>query len=293
MSTVLYIERESLDIQEEYVPSGNIMKWLYNTTLGKASLHLLVKRKIFSMLGGWYMDSSLSQKQIVKFIQKYDIDMSAYHTTETKSFNSFNDFFYRKIKPDKRPIGNALVSPSDGKILAFKSINHLTSFFIKGSEFSINNFIPDKNIINKYKDGSMVIIRLAPTDYHRFHFPANGFITKSEKIKGKYFSVSPLALKKNLEIFCQNHREYSTLKTKEYGDILISEVGATMVGSIIQTYSKNSYIKKGEEKGLFAFGGSTVVLFFEKGKVNIDHDLLTNTQNGIETSIKMGENIAC
>jgi len=269
-----------------------MLRWLYNSSLGKATLHTLVKRKMLTMLGGWYMSSRFSKKKIDKFIAQYQIDLSNYKITDSKAYLNFNDFFFRKIQAGKRPIAEGVVSPADGKVLAFQSIKDISSFFVKGSEFTIKTFLKNKELTKKYADGSMLIVRLAPTDYHRFHFPASGLISESKSIKGRYFSVSPMALKKSLEIFCQNYRVYSTLKTDDFGDIIISEVGATMVGSIIQTYQDNSEVKKGEEKGYFAFGGSTLVLFFEKGKVKLADDLLENTRKGYETSVFMGENIA-
>lgn len=136
-----------------------------------------------------------------------------------------------------------------------------------------------------------MIIRLAPIDYHRFHFPADGEISESKLIDGVYYSVSTYAIKKNFRILCENKREYSILKTKKFGDIAMFEVGATMVGGIKQSYKSNSYVKKGEEKGYFYFGGSTCVLVFERGKVKIDEDLLENTKKGIETKVYMGEKI--
>ncbi|MGZ2368400.1 phosphatidylserine decarboxylase [Ancylomarina sp. YFZ004] len=292
MGSLQYIERKSGSLVKEFVPSEGMLRWLYNSSLGKVTLHTLVKRKMLTMLGGWYMSSRLSKKKIDKFIAQYQIDLSNYKITDSKAYLNFNDFFFRKIQAEKRPIGNGVVSPADGKLLAFQSITDASSFFVKGSEFTIKSFLKNKELAEKYADGSMLIARLAPTDYHRFHFPASGLISESKDIKGRYFSVSPMALKKSLEIFCQNYRAYSTLVTDDYGDILISEVGATMVGSIIQTYQDNSQIQKGEEKGYFAFGGSTLVLFFEKGKVKLADDLLENTLKGYETSVFMGENIA-
>tara|TARA_R110001583_G_scaffold54526_2_gene166788 strand:- start:1394 stop:2287 length:894 start_codon:yes stop_codon:yes gene_type:complete len=292
MGSIRYIERKSGSLIKEFVPSEGMLRWLYNSSLGKATLHTLVKRKMLTMLGGWYMSSRFSKKKIDKFITQYQIDLSNYKITDSKAYLNFNDFFFRKIQAEKRPIGNGIVSPADGKMLAFQSITDVSSFFVKGSEFTIESFLKNKNLANKYADGSMIIARLAPTDYHRFHFPASGHISESKDIKGRYFSVSPMALKKSLEIFCQNYRTYSTLKTDDFGDILISEVGATMVGSIIQTYQYNSQVEKGEEKGYFAFGGSTLVLFFEKGKVKLAADLIENTCKGYETSVFVGENIA-
>ncbi len=292
MKSVHYIERGSKKVQKESVPSEGLMKWLYNTPTGKASLHILVKRKLFSRITGMYMDSRLSRKNINKFIKKYSIDMTMFEPYLCGRFKNFNHFFYRKVKTDRRPIGPAIVSPADGKLVAFQSVKDIKSFYIKGSEFSLDTFLNNKELAEKYAKGAMVIVRLAPTDYHRYHFPASGTISESKRIKGKYFSVSPLALKQNIEIFCQNQREYSILNTEDYGDILISEIGATMVGSIIQSYKKDSFVIKGSEKGYFAYGGSTLVLLFEEGKVKIDQDLLDHTRQGMETEIKMGETIA-
>jgi phosphatidylserine decarboxylase len=291
MRSIRYIERKSGSLIKEFVPSEGMLRWLYNSSLGKVTLNTLVKRKMLTRLGGWYMSSRFSKKKIDKFITQYQVDLSNFKITDSKAYLNFNDFFFRKVRPEKRPIGNGVVSPADCKMLAFQSITDASSFFVKGSEFTIESFLKNKELANKYAEGSMLIARLAPTDYHRFHFPASGLISESKDIKGRYFSVSPMALKKSLEIFCQNYRTYSILETKEYGDILISEVGATMVGSIIQTYEDNSQVEKGKEKGYFAFGGSTLVLFFEKGKVKLAADILENTRKGYETSVFVGENV--
>lgn len=292
MKTISYIDRADGTQKTENVPSEGMLKWLYSTTTGKAALHILFKRKVISALGGWYMDSSLSKKRIQNFINEHNINLDECLVSDANAFPTFNQFFYRQLKPGARPIGEHLVSPADGKILVFQTLDDISEFFIKGSEFTIPTFLQDDELAKKYKNGSMAIIRLAPADYHRFHFPASGIVTESKAIKGHYFSVSPLALQGSLKIFCENYREYCIQQTKEYGDILISDVGATMVGSIIQTYRPSSEIEKGDEKGYFAFGGSTLVLLFEQGKIQFDEDLISNTRKGLETYIQMGENIA-
>lgn len=292
MKTINYINRASGEKKTELVPSERMLKWLYSSATGKVALHLLFKRKVISALGGWYMNTKLSAKRIPAFVDEHNINLAECQLSKIADFPTFNQFFYRKLKPETRPIGKNLVSPADGKILAFQSITDVPKFFVKGSEFSIESFLQNKNLAGKYEEGAMAIIRLAPADYHRFHFPATGKVSVSKPIKGHYYSVSPLALQNSLEIFCENYREYCIQETEEYGNILISDVGATMVGSIIQTYQVNSVVKKGAEKGYFAFGGSTLVLLFEKGKIQFDADLISNTKNGLETSIKMGENIA-
>lgn len=291
MESISYINRETGFKETELVASNGMLKWLYNKPLGKLTLHMLFKRKCLSAIVGWFMDTRISRAQIKPFIDRCQLDLGDYQVKDYNAFKTFNEFFYRKINPDKRPVKGAVVSPADCRLLAFKNLSNISSFFIKGSEFTIESFIENKMLAEKYDSGSMVIARLAPTDYHRFHFPASGIISESQTIKGKYFSVSPIALKQSLNIFCQNKREYSILSTTDYGDVLICEVGATMVGSIIQTYKSNQHVIAGQEKGYFAFGGSTIVMFFEKDKVNLADDLLSNTSNGYETLINMGDAI--
>ncbi|QIA09872.1 phosphatidylserine decarboxylase [Draconibacterium halophilum] len=292
MDSIKYIERTSGEVKTEKVPSDGMLKWLYSSATGKAALHLLFKRKIISAIGGWYMNTSFSARRIEDFVNEHQIDKKEFEIEELSKYKSFNDFFYRKLKPEARKIGDHIVSPADGKILVFPTLNDVAAFFVKGSEFTLQDFLQDETLADKYKNGAMAIIRLAPPDYHRYHFPASGKASESVKINGHYLSVSPLALQKSLKIFCENKREHCTLSTADYGDVLIVDVGATMVGSIIQTYQTNTKVNKGDEKGYFAFGGSTLVLLFEEGKISFDTDLIENTNKGMETSVKMGENIA-
>jgi len=209
-----------------------------------------------------------------------------------QEFSNFNDFFTRKLRNEARPVDTSstiIVSPADGKILAYADISN-SDFIIKGYRFDVSTFLDNPDLAQKYRDGALLIIRLAPMDYHRFHFPVSGNISPNKKIDGDYYSVNPFALRKNAEIFCLNKREYTILSNPLFGDVVMAEVGATMVGSIEQTF-KGSSVNKGEEKGYFKFGGSTVVLLFEKNKIHIDEDLLYNTANGYETTVKMGERI--
>ena len=213
---------------------------------------------------------------------------------QKQHFKSFNDFFIRQLKPEARPIVSdslAVASPADGKILAYENVNN-SDFYIKGFRFNVNSFVNNSALAKKYETGSMIVFRLAPPDYHRYHFPVSGVTASSNiKIDGDYYSVNPLALRKKAEIFWLNKREYVVIKSPVFGDVVMVEVGATMVGSMIQTYT-GTMVKKGQEKGYFKFGGSTVVLLFEKDKITIDEDLLNNTSKGLETTIKMGEQIA-
>ena len=288
-----YIERKTGEIKVEKVPGEKYLKFLYYNPLGELPLNLVVKKKFLTEYYGKKMDKPESVKKIPSFIEQADINI-AEAKKRVEEFKSFNDFFYRELKEGARTVDyreNVLASPADGKILAFENLDIEKEFYIKGDKFTLEEFFADKELANKYKNGVFMIIRLAPIDYHRFHFPVDGEISESKLIDGVYYSVSTHAIKKNFRILCENKREYSILKTEKFGDIAMFEVGATMVGGIKQSYKSNSYVKKGEEKGYFYFGGSTCVLVFERGKVKIDEDLLENTKKGIETKVYMGEKI--
>ena len=292
MEEIKYKVRGSDSILNEKVPGGGFLSFLYGgNPIGKLSLFLLVKRKVFSVGFGKFMSSSRSKKKIAPFVNKHQIDLNEYIQPED-GYQSFNDFFYRHIKPESRTIENGAVTPADGRIVAFNSISDTQKFFVKGSEFNLLSFICDQKLASKYKDGAMMIVRLAPVDYHRFHFPVSGKVSKSKVISGYYYSVSPLALRKKMEIFCQNQREYCIQSSEEFGDVLICDVGATLTGSIFQTYKEDTYLNKGAEKGYFAFGGSTLIVLFEKGKIQFSPDLIKNTNEGFETFLKMGETIS-
>lgn len=286
---IKYYDRETGVLKTEKVAAEKWLVWLYNNPVGEATLWAMVKRKFVSSIYGNMMDRPSSTKKIQPFIEEFDIDMNVFKKQE---FHSFNDFFTRKIKNNARPVDTTATitaSPADGKILAYADISN-SDFIVKGYRFDILSFLNNPELAKKYMDGSLVIIRLAPADYHRYHFPLSGNVSPNTKIDGDYYSVNPLALRKMTEIFCLNKREYTTVTNPVFGNVVMAEVGATMVGSMVQTYS-GDFVNKGDEKGYFKFGGSTVVLLFEKNKISIDDDLLTNTLKGYETSVKQGERI--
>lgn len=288
---IKYIDRETGQVQIENVYGEKWLDWLYHNPVGEATLWTIAKRKIVTSLYGDQMEKPASADKIVPFVKEYDVDITI---AQKQNFKSFNDFFIRQLKPEARPIVSdslAVASPADGKILAYENVSS-SDFYIKGFRFNVDSFLDNTELAQKYKDGSMIVFRLAPPDYHRYHFPVSGMTSSSNiKIDGDYFSVNPLALRKKAEIFWLNKREYGVIQTPLFGNVVMVEVGATMVGSMIQTYSGTT-VKKGQEKGYFKFGGSTVVLLFEKDQIKIDADLLTNTANSLETTIKMGEQIA-
>ena len=160
-------------------------------------------------------------------------------------------------------------------MLAFENIADIHNFFVKGREFTLKEFLGNDELAEEHKNSSLIILRLAPNDYHRYHFPYSGTPSEMTKIKGDYFSVSPYALASNFtKVFCENKREYCILSSEEKGDIIVAPVGATMVGTIIETYKPDQSIQKGDEMGYFAFGGSTIVLLVNKDKLKIDTDII-------------------
>ncbi len=290
---IKYIERKTGEIKIEKVPGEKYLKFLYYNPLGELPLNLVIKRKFLTEYYGKQMDKKESTKKIPSFIKETGINIEEAKKT-IDQFTSFNDFFYRELKDGARSIDfdeNVLTSPADGKIFVFENLEKEKELFIKGDKFTLEEFFEDSEVAKKYEDGVFLIVRLAPIDYHRFHFPSDGKISASKLINGDYFSVSTHAIKKNFRIFCENKREISILQTKNFGDIAMIEVGATMVGGIKQSYTPDSFVKKGEEKGYFYFGGSTCILVFEKDKIKIDRDLVENTKNRIETKVYMGEKI--
>ncbi len=289
-----YIERKTGVLKEEKVPGRIFLQWIYGNRLGKLTLWALVKRKWFSTLYGKAQDWSFSKGKIKEFVQNQGINMQEAERENPEDYDSFNDFFVRKLKKEARPVEpekKTLVSPADGKLLAYENIDTEEVVQIKGLNYSLEELIGDRTTAKAYQGGSKVIIRLAPSDYHRFHFPDSGVVGSTKRIKGNYNSVNPLALEKIIRLYVQNKRDVTDFISDHFGEILYIEIGAACVGTIIQSVEKNQRVQKGEEKGYFAFGGSTVILFFKEGKVKIHEDLLENTKKGLETMVYMGEGI--
>lgn len=285
--------RKNKEYEIEKVAGDKYLTWCYESPLGKNLAELFIKKKAFSWVYGKFCDSSLSKGKISAFIDDFNIDMNECINSKN-DFKSFNEFFIRKLKASSRPISkdsSMLISPGDGRLFAYENINIESLIQVKDIHYNLSELIADENLANKYKDGTCLVLRLCPVDYHRYHFVDNGFISETKKITGNYYSVNPIALERIPKLYCQNKREYSIQKSENFGEILHIEVGATCVGSIIQSYKPNTYVKKGDEKGYFKFGGSTTILFFEKNKVKINSDIIEQSLLGFETKVLMGETI--
>lgn len=291
MKDIEFYNRYSGQIETELVYGEPFLKWAYGNPLGKIALHSFIKRAAFSKWYGRRMGSSRSRSKIGSFISDYGLDTDEF-AQEPGSFSSFNDFFYRKLKTSARPISEGpIVFPADGRHLAFTDIDNIDGFFVKGQTFDIHRLLDDEKLSARYAGGSLILSRLCPVDYHRFHFPVSGQVSSTRLINGPLFSVSPIALKRKLSYLWQNKRTLTTIQTATTGQVLMLEIGATCVGSIQQTYTPGQTVHKGEEKGYFAFGGSSTIVIFEAGTVQFSDDLLSNSRNQMETYARMGDSM--
>lgn len=264
-----------------------LLKKLYGSVGGRALLKILTA-PVISSAAGDFMDSSLSKPLIKRFVSANNIDTSQYVMS---GINSYNDFFTRKIKNGMRPVDMTpehLISPCDSKLSAYKiSANSL--FSIKDSLYSVVDLLKSRKLAEKYKDGWCLIFRLEVDDYHRYCYPDSGVKSGNRFINGELHTVNPIALE-HYNIYKRNSREYTLLHTDNFGDVIQVEVGALLVGKIANHHGKYKFTR-GEEKGMFLFGGSTIVLLIEKNRVVIDKDILENTVAGYETVVKYGEKI--
>ncbi len=285
-----YIERTTGEKRVEKIYGHKALSILYGDgflkgLFSKLVLPILAYFPFFSKAYGYLQKRQGSKKKIQPFIEAYEVDASEFLEWD---FQSFNDFFIRKLKPSARPIvqdPQILTLPADGRYLVYPSFRQ---FVVKGKEFSLFDFLRNQADANRFSDGSMAIVRLCPSDYHRFHFPCDGLPGEAYLINGALFSVNPMALRKRISILAENKRMITEIETELFGTLLYIEIGATAVGTIRQTFTPHQKIRKGEEKGYFEFGGSCIVLLFEKGRITFDADLIRNTEQGLETRAYFG-----
>jgi len=292
MDPIRYYNRYSGTMEEEKVYGESFLDWTYNSPFGKLPLHLFVKKPFFSKWYGKRMDNPKTKEKVIPFIEEYSMEAGEF-LDPVESFKHFNAFFYRKLKPSARPIADSdVVFPADGRHLAFPKASAIKDFFIKGQQFDLAELLKDDKLYQTFKDGPLVLSRLCPVDYHRFHFPASGTPGSTRLINGPLFSVSPIALRNNLSYLWENKRTVTILNSPQLGKIALLDIGATCVGSISQTYTPDQPVKKGDEKGYFSFGGSSTITLFEPNKIKLAEDLLTHSANQVELFAQMGDRLA-
>ncbi len=258
---------------------------LYETVAGRMLLQPLVCRP-FSVLAGKVMDSSLSTKIIPSFIKNAMIPMEEYENAE---YRSFNEFFTRKIKEECRPIDqnhDHLISPADAKVCVYP-ITQDAVFKIKGVPYSVEHLLCSARLAQNYDGGWCYIFRLSVDDYHRYCFPDSGVRTRHVHIPGTYHTVHPIALN-YADIYRQNAREYAVLRTHHFGDVVMMQVGAMLVGRI-KNLDTSRRFSRGEEAGCFDYGGSTVVLLVKKNTLIPHPQLISRSAESIESVVKMGQ----
>ena len=286
---VTYITRDGTKI-DGTTGQDHLLEVIYGHALTRMLLRPFLSPAV-SDICGKFLSTRLSRRIIPSFVKKNHIDLSIY---EKQEFDSYNAFFTRKIKAEQRPINdqkNVLISPSDGKVTAYP-ITQKGRFWIKHTQYTAAQLLKDERLAERYMGGWIYVIRLTVDDYHRYCYVADGRKSKQRKIRGVLHTVNPVA-NDYYPIYKMNSREYCLLKTKEFGTILLMEVGALMVGKINNHEEDSAQVKRGEEKGMFEFGGSTIVVMTEPGMAKPDKDIIQNTKAQAETLIKMGEPIGC
>ena len=294
MQPITYYNRETQQLETEEVYGEGFLKWAYGNPLGKTALHTFVKRPGFSKWYGHRMSTAGSKSRVAPFIEKYKLKSSDFEK-KAEEFTSFNDFFYRTLAPGARPIDpdpSSVVFPADGRHFGFTNAEEIAGVFVKGQKWSLPELLGDAELAKRFAGGSLVLSRLCPVDYHRYHFPLAGTPGETRVINGPLFSVSPIALRQNLAYLWQNKRTVTLLETESAGTVICMEIGATCVGSIHQTFKADSPVEKGAEKGYFAFGGSSTITIFLPGKVTLADDLLEQTEKQTELYSKMGTKMA-
>jgi phosphatidylserine decarboxylase len=254
-----------------------------------------IVRKILKSLSikqGKKYDDPASASQIRDFINFHQLDMSEV-LLPLDQFKNFNEFFYRALKPNARPCSapnepRIVVSPADCRSVVFDKISEATGIWVKGREFSIKRLLGDAypEDAARYQNGALGVFRLAPQDYHRFHIPVDGVMGTPKTIEGEYYTVNPMAIRSALDVYGENVRILVPIDSVAHGRVMVICVGAMMVGSTVITRQAGEKVSRAEELGYFKFGGSTLIVLFEEGKINFDSDLVDNSRGALETLVR-------
>ena len=263
------------------------LRFLYGTVMGRLVLKLLCMRWI-SRLCGLFLDSPVSKPLIRPFVRRHGIDLSEYAGEPYKSFNAF---FTREIKEDRRPVAaepSALIAPCDGLLSAYRVTGDAV-IPVKQSRYTVSSLLGGGSEAERYQNGICLVFRLCVNHYHRYCYIDSGVKGENVFLPGKLHTVRPIALEK-FPVFTQNCREYTVIRTENFGDVVQMEVGALLVGKIKNRHGPGD-VRRGEEKGMFLYGGSTVIVLLEEGRASLPEELYQATENRIETPVRMGQRI--
>ena len=291
MHDIPLYNRRTQTVETEAVFERGLMDFLFGTRTGFWLAETVLKQRWPTALYALWQHSGFTKPKIKTFVAQYGINVDEIERP-LDSFTSFNDFFIRKLKEAARPIDRTpahLISPADSRLLAY-TIRSDTVLPVKGRAFTVRELLRAP-VADEYLDGLCLIFRLAPVDYHRFGYIDDGEQSPITVVNGFYRSVNPLAIWRQLPVFSENQREYCVLHTRNFGDVVHVDVGATGVGRIVQHQRQGGPSQRGAEKGYFEFGGSTSILLFKANVVRLDDDIAEYSAKGIETLVRYGEKI--
>jgi phosphatidylserine decarboxylase len=291
LADIVYWNRAQQREETEKVYGDALVRWLYDTPSGQLVANGALSRALPSKLYGAYQSSALSRRKIEPFIRDFAIPMDEY---EPGPFGSFNDFFIRRFRPGVRVFETSpslMPAFAEARYLGYENVLPEQTFPVKGSDLHAEALLGSSGRAKVFEGGPLLIARLCPVDYHRFHFPDSGHEIERYRMPGLLHSVNPLALKFRSDIFCVNERQISVLETENFGKLAYIEVGAMMVGKIVQTHEGQGF-SRGDEKGYFLFGASTVIVMGEKGTWRPVDDLMQQTACGREVLVRLGEPVA-
>ncbi|KAL7629835.1 hypothetical protein AAE478_001358 [Parahypoxylon ruwenzoriense] len=237
-----------------------------------------------------------SHNQIKTFVETYGINMADFEPSDIEKYQTFGDFFVRAHRPGSRPIcdpddPSRAIVVADSRVVAYESVVETKRLWIKGTDFTITNLVMDTQLGAQFADAAVASFRLSPQDYHRYHAPVAGSVKEFHSMPGDYYQVDPIALRSGVNILTSNARCYIVIETEHFGDVLFVAIGATDVGTvrINEKFQKaGTKVKKGDEIGYFQFGGSSIIVAFQKGAVKFDQDLLDFSRQRIQVSVEVG-----
>lgn len=297
---IKFFNRSTGKTEVEKVYGDWFIKFLYTSIAGQ-KLGGIFTNKYFSQLYGAFQDLPSSHRKVRPFIEKFNINMDEYEPgtrpalDQRDSYRTFNEFFIRKFKLGKRSFAselNRMPAFAEARYVGFDAIDEERLYPVKGNFLRAKDLVGNDQIAKIFEGGPLVIARLCPVDYHRYHYPDNGKVLENYRVGGAFDSVNPMAIKYKNQIFIKNERHVTILQTENFGRLAYIEVGAICVGKIVQSHSWNKPFMRGEEKGYFLFGGSTVILLGEKGLWKPSADISKNTAKGIETYLQLGQEVA-
>jgi phosphatidylserine decarboxylase len=297
---IKYFNRITGQNEIEKVYGDKFIRFMYCSVAGK-KIGGLFTNKYFSKAYGAFQDLPSSARKVRPFIERFNIPIEDYEpgtrpaNDSRDSYRSFNEFFIRRFKLGKRPFvhePHRMPAFAEARYVGFDAIDEKSRYPVKGSFLLAKDIIANDQVSKIFDGGPLLIARLCPVDYHRYHYPDNGKVLDHFSVPGVYDSVNPFALQYKNQIFIKNERYVSIIQTENFGRLAYVEVGAICVGKIVQTHRWNKPFLRGEEKGYFLFGGSTVIVLGEKGAWKPSADISTNTSKGIETYLHLGQEVA-